>query len=258
MKNIAKINILKQKLNNNSLVFGTWCSSSSSNVVNVLGATNLDFVVIDLEHASTSYETLENMVRAAEATNISPIVRVGDDHEQTILRALETGPRSIMVPHVDTAEKAKKIAKSCKYFPEGNRGLSPYTRIHNFTHKDIESSLKSENEATMVGILVEGKTGLANLEEIVKVEGIDLVYLGLFDICQSVGLPGQLNHPKVLEEIKRCCELIQSNGKAAGSMSTSVEYIKMLQEVGYTFIAYLNDVAAIKLHFDDVMNQLNK
>jgi len=110
----------------------------------------------------------------------------------------------------------------------------------------------------MVGILVEGKDGLENLDEIVEVDGIDLVYLGLFDICQSVGLPGQLNHPKVIKEIKRCCELIQASGKAAGSMSTSVEYIKMLQEVGYTFIAYLNDAAAMKSHFEDVLLKINR
>lgn len=255
---MVKTNTLKEKLKNNELVLGTWSSTSSANIINVIGTTNLDFVVIDLEHASMSYETVENMVRAAEATNISPIVRVGNDDSQTILRALETGPKSIMVPHVDTAEKAEKIAKACKYFPEGNRGLSPYTRIHNFTHNNIDTSLQSENKSTMVGILVEGKDGLSNLDEIVKVKGIDLIYLGLFDICQSVGLPGKLDHPKVIHEIKRCCKLIQSNGKAAGSMATSVEYIKMLQEVGYTFIAYLNDAAAMKSHFEEVMLKINR
>jgi 4-hydroxy-2-oxoheptanedioate aldolase len=253
-----KHNSLKQKLKEKTQVIGTWSSLSSPNVVNVLGSTDLDFVVIDLEHGSMSHETVENMVRAAEASGISPIVRVGDDHEQTILRALETGPRSVMVPHINSVEKAEKIAKCCKYFPAGNRGLSPYTRIHDFTHIDIQDSLQTENQETMVGILVEGQEGLDNLEDIVKVEGIDLIYLGLFDICQSVGLPGQLNHPKVLEQIKRCCELIESNGIAAGSMSTSVEFINMLKDVGYTFIAYLNDAAAMKFHFDDIFKQLNQ
>ena len=255
---MRKHNSLKQKLKEKTQVIGTWSSLSSPNVVNVLGSTDLDFVVIDLEHGSMSHETVENMVRAAEASGISPIVRVGDDHEQTILRALETGPRSVMVPHINSVEKAEKIAKCCKYFPAGNRGLSPYTRIHDFTHIDIQDSLQTENQETMVGILVEGQEGLDNLEDIVKVEGIDLIYLGLFDICQSVGLPGQLNHPKVLEQIKRCCELIESNGIAAGSMSTSVEFINMLKDVGYTFIAYLNDAAAMKFHFDDIFKQLNQ
>ena len=246
-------NTLKKKLKKDETVFGTWSSLSSANVVNVLGTTGLDFVVIDMEHGSMSFETVENMVRAAETTGISPIVRVWDDHEQTLLRALETGVQSVMVPHVKTAKDAERIAKACKYYPEGNRGLSPYTRVHDFTHENIEESLKLSNEETLVGILVEGKDGLNNLEEIVKVQGIDLIYLGLFDICQSVGLPGQLNHPEVLDEVARCRGIIQSNGIAAGSMATDIEYVKMLKKLNYQFIAYLNDAAALKMHFKQAL-----
>jgi 4-hydroxy-2-oxoheptanedioate aldolase len=249
-------NKLKQALNSNKTVVGTWSSLSSPNVISVLGTTNLDFVVIDMEHGSMSFETVENMVRAAEATGISPIVRVWDDDEQTLLRALETGVQSVMIPHISTVEDAERVAKCCKYYPDGNRGLSPYTRSHNFTHENIDKSLQKENRETLVGILVEGKLGLSNLEDIVKVKGIDLIYLGLFDICQSVGIPGEINHPVVLDEIKRCFDVINSNGIAAGAMSTNIEYIDMLREVGYTFIAYLNDAAAIKFHFDSIFHEV--
>jgi len=251
-----KKNHLKLSFKAGKTVIGTWSSLSSANVVNVLGTTKLDFVVIDMEHGSMSFETVENMVRAAESTDIAPIVRVSDDNEQILLRALETGTRSIMIPHVKTSKNADRIAKCCKYFPIGNRGLSPYTRLHNFTHTNISDSLQNENKETLVGILVEGKQGLNNLEEIVKVDGIDLIYLGLFDICQSVGLPGQLNHPIVLDEIKRCSDVIKSKGIVAGSMSTSVEYINMLKKLNYQFIAYLNDAAAIKFHFDKILSEI--
>ncbi len=252
-----KTNDLKRKLQNGENVIGTWSSLSSANVVNVIGTTGLDFVVIDMEHGSMSFETVENMVRAAEVSGVSPIVRVWDDHEQTLLRALETGARSVMIPHINSPEKAERVAKCCKYFPEGNRGLSPYTRVHDFTHENIAQSLQRENLETFVGILVEGSEGLDNLEEIVKIEGIDLIYLGLFDICQSVGLPGQLNHPKVLDEIRRCKEVIQSNGIAAGSMSTDIEFVKMLRNLDYKFIAYLNDAAALKNFFLNALDELD-
>jgi 4-hydroxy-2-oxoheptanedioate aldolase len=254
---MKKTNNLKHKLQKGATVIGTWSSLSSANVINVLGTTELDFVVIDMEHGSMSFETVENMVRAAEASEISPIVRVWDDHEQTILRALETGARSIMIPHISSPEKADKVAKCCKYFPEGSRGLSPYTRVHDFTHENIAESLQRENLETFVGILVEGQEGLSNLEKIVEVPGIDLIYLGLFDICQSVGLPGQLNHPTVLDEIRRCQGLIQSKGIVAGSMSIDVEYIKMLKNLGFDFIAYLNDAAALRGHFLEVLEELD-
>jgi len=249
-------NTLKNKLQNGETVIGTWSSLSSPNAINVIGTTDLDFVVIDMEHGSMSFETVENMVRAAEASDISPIIRTWDDDGQTLLRALETGAKSIMVPHVKSFDNASRIAKACKYFPEGNRGLSPYTRSHDFTHVEIEKSLKKSNIDTLVGILVEGEEGLSNLEDIAGVEGIDFIYLGLFDICQSVGLPGQLMHDRVLKEISRCQEIIRSNGKVAGSMAIDSVYIKMLKDNNYQFIAYLNDAAAIKNHFTDVLDSL--
>ena len=250
-------NTLKEKLNNGKTVIGTWSSLSSPNVINVLGTTELDFVVIDMEHGSMSFETAENMVRAAEATDISPIIRTWDDDEQILLRTLETGTQSIMVPHVKTAKDAEKIAKACKYFPDGIRGLSPYTRVHDFTHEGISESLQKANQETLIGILVEGKEGLANLEDIIQVKNIDLIYLGLFDICQSVGLPGQVNHPDVLAEVERCQNIIKSNGIAPGSMSTDIDYIKMLKQKKYQFIAYLNDAAGLKKHFDDILSNLD-
>jgi len=251
-----KENLLRKKINKSDSVIGTWSSLSSPNVISVLGATDLDFVVIDMEHGSMSFETVENMVRAAEAADIAPIIRVSDNDQQIILRALETGSRSIMVPHIENVKDASSVVESCYYFPDGRRGLSPYTRIHNFTHDELSDSLQYENQETFIGILVEGKVGLSNLEDIIKVKGIDLIYLGLFDICQSVGLPGRLDHPKVIYEIERCCDLIQSSGIIAGCMTTKIENIIMIENIGYKFIAYLNDSASIKFHFDSVIKSL--
>lgn len=253
-----KENKLKKKLKNKQEVIGTWSSLSSSNVIDVLGKTNLDFVVLDMEHGAMSYETVENMVRAAEANSISPVIRVSDNDEQIILRVLETDVQSILVPHISSAEEAKRVVECSKYFPEGHRGLSPYTRVHNFSHENLDESLIKTNKEMLVGILVEGVTGLGNLEEISEVKGIDLIYLGLFDICQSVGLPGQISHPKVLDEIVKCQKIISSKGIAAGAMSTDIDYIKMLRENEYKFIAYLNDAAAIKHHFTKILAILQK
>ena len=253
-----KKNILKHQLNEGQTVIGTWSSLSSPNAINVLGTTGLDFVVIDMEHGSMTFETAENMVRAAECSGISPLIRTWDDDGQTLLRSLETGTQSLMVPHVMTPQDAVRIAKACKYFPDGNRGLSPYTRLHAFSHENIDHSLQQANEETLVGILVEGKEGLSALDEIAQVKGIDIIYLGLFDICQSVGLPGNVRHPDVLDEVDRCREIIESNGIASGSMATDLEYVKMLKEKKYQFIAYLNDAAALKNYFADQIEIIKK
>ncbi len=162
-----------------------------------------------------------------------------------------------MIPHVQSASVAEEIVQKCLYFPIGQRGLSPYTRLHEFTHENIDKSLQDANENLMIGILVEGAEGLKNLKEIVEVPHIDLIYLGLFDICQSLGLPGQISHPKVIDEIIRCNEIIRSKKIAAGAMSTSIDYAKFLLENKFNFIAYLNDAAAIRSHFKSFLGELN-
>lgn len=252
-----KKNLLKERFIRGDLSIGTWSSSGSANIVSVLCATPLDFIIIDMEHGSMSVEAAENLVRAAEAGGKAPIIRTSTDDPQALLRVLETGVRTVMVPHVDTAEKAQKVASACRYKPEGNRGLSPYTRVHGYSHASVSHSLETENLATLVGVLVEGKLGLENLESICAVPGIDFIYLGLFDICQSVGLPGQVNHPVVLEAVKSCADKIISSGKVAGCMATDLDYVTLLQKCGYSFIAYLNDCAALKAHFDSMFVKLH-
>ena len=156
-------------------VFGTWCMLPSSFVVDVIARTGIDFVVIDMEHGTMSYETAEEMVRAAQVHQCQPIIRVGDDQENTILHALETGCEAVMVPHVATVSAAERIVQAALYTPKGERGLSPYTRCHGYTHEGLSESMARHAEDTLVGILVEGQQGIANLPDIARVQGIDLI-----------------------------------------------------------------------------------
>jgi len=94
-----------------------------------------------------------------------------------------------------------------RYAPQGERGLSPYTRVHGYSHDRLQESLAQANENTLVGILIEGKEGIENLEEIASVEGIDLIYLGIYDISQSVGLPGQLDDQEVIDALKKSVQI---------------------------------------------------
>jgi len=251
-------NKLLEKIKNKETVYGTWSMTGSTTVVEVLASTGLDYIILDMEHASMSFETIENQVRVCENSGVQAIVRLSTSDEQLILRALETGCRGIMVPHVTTVSDAKRIAKACKYAPEGKRGLSPYTRNHNFTHENLVESLHEENKNTFVGILVEGKEGISNLEEIVNVDGIDLIYTGIYDISQSIGLAGELNHPKVLELQKKCVNIIESGNAISGSFAKDIEYVSILKENGFKFIAFSADGYMLKKTYEDSIHQLVK
>ncbi|MEI6155243.1 MAG: aldolase/citrate lyase family protein, partial [Deltaproteobacteria bacterium] len=166
---------IKSRMMSGETVFGTWCMLPSSFVVDVIARTGVDFVVIDMEHGTMSYETAEEMVRAAQVNDCQPIVRVGNDQENTILHALETGCKAVMVPHVATVDGAERIAQAARYAPNGKRGLSPYTRCHGYTHEGLPESMARHTEETLVGILVEGQEGIANLPAIARVPDIDLI-----------------------------------------------------------------------------------
>lgn len=247
---------LLEKLKAGKRVFGTWSMTGSATVVEVIGITGLDFVILDMEHGSMSFETVENLVRAAECTNCQPIVRVADAGEATILRALETGSQGIMVPHISTAEEARRIVSACRYAPEGSRGLSPYTRSHGYSHENIAESLQKNNENTFVGILVEGEEGIRNIESIADVQGLDLIYTGIYDISQSIGLSGQLNHPKVMEIQKKCVRAVKEKGVAAGSFARDKDYMEILMENGYDFIAYSADAFVLKHAYALTMKEI--
>jgi 4-hydroxy-2-oxoheptanedioate aldolase len=240
------INHLKAKLKAGERVFGTWSMLGSPSVMNAIGHAGVDFIIIDMEHGPMSFETVEAQLYAAESAGCTPIVRLGEASEQAILHALEIGAQSLMVSHVSTPEEAARIVKATRYYPEGERGLSPFTRNHGYSDEGISEKLRYANEQMFVGVLVEGAEGLNNLEKICEVDSLDMVYLGIYDISQSVGVPGDVNNPKVIRIVRDCVKMINKKGIIAGSVARDRDYIQLLVETGFRFISYRVDAAVLR------------
>jgi 4-hydroxy-2-oxoheptanedioate aldolase len=243
---VTRDNPIKAKLGSGGRAFGTWSMLSSAAVVNVIGEAGVDFVIIDLEHAPTSFETAEAEIYAAEAGGTTPIVRLGESSERAILRALEIGTQCLMVSHVGDAAEATRVVSAAKYPPEGTRGLSPFTRHHGYSDADMAPKLKHANEHLFVGVLVEGPDALANLDAIAATPGLDLVYLGVYDLSATLGVPGELDHPEVVETVRECVARIEAHGAAAGSVARDPAYLQLLVEAGFRFISYRVDCAILR------------
>ena len=243
-------NKLKSKLCSGKKAFGTWSMTNSPIVANILGTAGLDFVIIDMEHGAMSFEAAERQIYAVEVTGCTPIIRLGAISEKDILHALEIGTQSIMVSHVSNPDEARMIVRAAKYYPEGDRGLSPFTRNHGYSDNDIKEKLMYSNKQIFIGILVEGEEGLNNLENICKVPGIDMVYLGIYDISQSVGVHGDVRNPKVIKVVQECINIIHSQGLIAGSVARDREYLELLIASNFNFLSYRVDCAILMEGFE--------
>ena len=238
-------NILKAKLKSGKQVFGTWSMIPNATVMNILSSANLDFVISDLEHGAISLETLENLIYANEATNSSLVVRIPKLNQESILRVLEVGTRSIIMSHVDSTELAKFLVSAVTYPPLGTRGLSPFTKNHIYSDKNITQKMENLNQQMLVGVLIEGKAGMEKIEKIAEVPGIDLMYLGIYDLAAQYGYLKDLENPEFLKIIEKFAVKIHKTGKKIGTVATNHSQIGYLKGIGFDFIAFRNDAALI-------------
>lgn len=251
-------NRVKAKLKAGGRVFGTWSMLASPAVMNVIGQAGLDFVIIDIEHGPMSFETAENQIYATESAGSTPIIRLGEGSEPSILHALEIGTQALMVSHVSSADEAHRIVRATKYYPDGDRGLSPFTRNHGYSDVNLAAKLRYANEQMFVGVLVEGEEGLRNLEQIAQVPGLDLIYLGVYDISQWMGVPGEVSHPEVVKVVRECVQTIEARGLAAGSVARDRDYLRLLFEAGFRFISYRVDCAILRDGFETARHWYEK
>ena len=237
---------LKRRLRAGEIVFGPWCVIPSGTVMNIIASAGFDFAIIDLEHGPTSFETAEEMCRAAQSEQVCPIIRLGQINEEDVLKSLDIGVEGLLVAHVETPEDAKDVVSFSKYHPIGRRGFSPYTRAGRYMGGKITEHARTQNEETLVGLILEGKKGLDNIETILETQHLNLIYLGAYDISQAMGMPGDVGHPKIKKHMEKCVKKIRDAKIAAGGyVAKSMEDMTWMVDIGMQFITYLPDCAAI-------------
>lgn len=203
-------NLLKQKLNRKQPAFGLFCSIPSPVAVEMIGEADFDFVIIDTEHVMVNPETVENMIRAAEAVGLTPLVRVADINPKEMLRVLDGGAQGIVVPKVENADEMRRIVSGCKYHPAGSRSLNG-GRPGSFGKHSLAEYTGKANGEIMVVPMIESLAGVERINDILSVPGIDLVLEGAADLSQSCGLPWQTAGEPVqqaLQRIQQACDRV--------------------------------------------------
>ena len=193
--------------------YGCDISFVSSTLVELIGRSGFDYVQFDGEHGPFTPDTLEDLCRVSDMAGLTPIARVPDIEDSTILRCLDRGVMGIMGPHITTPERAEQLSKACRYAPLGKRSFGSSRGAY---FGDFESGVEymehTNNEIVVIAQL-EDASVLENIDDILAVDGIDIYASGRQDIAQSMGIPGQPEHPKVLEFEEQIAQSVRAAGK---------------------------------------------
>lgn len=222
-------------------MIGIFSKTTDSNFIESLGYSGMDFVILDQEHGPITNETLHNHVRAAKVGGIKSIVRVKGVDANAIGSALDAGADGVQVPNISTAEEAKSAVTAAKFHPLGSRGVCRFVKAAEFGSTLKGDYFESANEKMLI-LQVEGKEGIDNLDEILKVEGFDVLFIGPYDLSQSIGIPGQIDHPKMEKLMNEVLEKATSKGKHLGTFADSIPSARKLYKKGFEYLSYSVDV----------------
>ena len=208
-----RTNTTRARLHEGKVVFGGIVTRYAPDTVEILGALGYDFVMIDCEHGPASLDQVEHMVRAAESFGITPIARIPDHTEQTILRFLDCGLQGIIVPHVNSGEQAAAVARAARYHPDGYRGVAT-GRAHDYgIGVSRDEATAWINSQVLVIPMVEDVEAVNNLDDILQVDGADVLHVAPSDLGQSLGNPGAAEVRRVMSEV---IPRIRAGGKFVG------------------------------------------
>lgn len=231
----------KNKINSGKPVFGPFMKTCDPGFVEAAGYAGMDFAILDMEHGPISIQSMQNNIRAAQVSGILPVVRVSSLTEEAISRALDIGAAAVEIPQISTVEAAKKAVRMAKFSPKGERGVCRFVRAAGYSSVPKEVYFEKANE-TLVIIHIEGKEAVDNLEEILAVDGIDIIFIGPYDLSQSLGVPGQVNHPLVIEEMNKIVKIAKEKNVVIGTFTDSREMMEMWMKAGVQYISYSVDV----------------
>jgi 4-hydroxy-2-oxoheptanedioate aldolase len=232
------MNPLKAKLASGATIVGIWQDLPSPALAGVLATAGFDFVILDCEHGGWDFATLEAAITACEDSGASPLVRSPGLDAFFAQRVLDLGADGLLVPQIADAEAAQRAARMAHFPPLGTRGYNPFTRGGRY---GIPPQPKLAAGYPLTGVLVESPAAAAHLDAIVAIPELDLVYLGVFDYSSALGIPGNVDDPRVQTFIADAAGRARAAGKAVGTTATTPAQARHLTGLGVNMLLYGTD-----------------
>ena len=246
---MKRINKMKAALDDNSIVLGTCIDSYSPAAVEVAGYSGLDFVRIDTEYSWRRDDTLEHMVRAAVIADVTPMIRVEKGDPYLISKALQIGAGAIVVSDVSSVQEVMDVVNAAKFPPKGGRGMSGFSFSGGWGAKSGPDWIERSNTEILVGVMIENKDIIEQIDEVFAIEGLDYCLFGPADYSMSIDLGSpQKNHPEVQDAIQKTAEAAAKHNKAVaiGIGQPWGEEAKKYFDMGYHILEIGHELGLLK------------
>ena len=233
---------LKTRLRSRQLVFGSWVSFSNPSITEIFASQNFDFHAIDMEHTTISLEQAQRIIAASQGYGVPCLPRPVSHSNDYIKPLLDSGADGIIAPLVNSAEQSQALLELIKFPPEGKRSFG-VNRAHAYGAA-FDSYLDNWNSSSVFIAQIESIEAVTNIDEILANPELDAVMIGPYDMSGSLGIPGQIQHPKMLEAEKQVINSCKQVGKSCGTQISDFnsENVNIALEKGYTFIIASSDL----------------
>jgi 4-hydroxy-2-oxoheptanedioate aldolase len=241
---ISNVNPLKAALRAGKTQIGLWLALANPYTAEICATAGFDWLLIDGEHAPNDIRSILAQLQALAPYPVSPMVRAVDGDPALIKQLLDIGAQSLLIPMVESAEQARAIVAAVRYPPAGIRGVGAgIARASRW--QAIPNYLASADDEICLFVQVESKAGLAQLDAIATVDGVDGVFLGPADLAASSGHRGNPDHPEIVAAIEGAITAIVGHGKFAGILTYNETFARRCFELGATFVGVGAEVSLL-------------
>jgi 2-keto-3-deoxy-L-rhamnonate aldolase RhmA len=249
------MNGLKKDIRSGKVTIGTWVTIGHPEVSEILSTLPFDWLVFDMEHAPLDVGVVEVLMMPLRGTNITPLVRIPWNDLVVIKRVLDIGAYGLIIPWVNTRGDVENALKACRYPPHGLRGVGP-RRCIMYGAYDVKRYYEVFENELIIAIQAETKAALDNLEEILSVKGVDIVFIGPNDLSASLGVFREFNHPKFLEALSTVVKTCRKTETTPGIMAYNLNQARKYIEMGFKFISIANDAVMMRNAFSEILTSL--
>lgn len=247
---------LKKKLTSKELTIGTWVTIPNQAVIEILATAGFEWITLDIEHSAISVESVQNLLGHIQGNGMHGLVRVSKNEEVVIKRVMDAGADGIIVPMIKNKAEAEQAVSFVKYPPVGKRGVG-LSRAQKYG-TDFENYKKWTNSESVVIAQIEHIEAVNNLESILKVDGIDGIIVGPYDLSASMGYPGEYHRDDVKEALEEVTRVTKISEKSLGFhvIESHFNFVKEKIDIGYTFLAFSLDFFFLGDRAREEMNKL--